>query len=97
MLEDHEIAQLVNDLTLTAKQYASHQSLRERLKMVVMGYINPDCIKPQDIPQNSEITAEQVKTLRELTGNGIAACKLALLECNGDIVRAKNYLRCHYF
>ncbi len=40
-----------------------------------------------------EISAAQVKTLREKTGVGIMDCKKALRECNGDIDKAVDYLR----
>lgn len=40
-----------------------------------------------------EITAEQVKELREKTGVGIMDCKKALSECEGDMEKAVDYLR----
>lgn len=40
-----------------------------------------------------EITAEQVKELREKTGVGIMDCKKALKECDGDLETAVDYLR----
>ena len=40
-----------------------------------------------------EITLEQIKTLREKTGAGIMDCKRALMETNGDIEKAIEYLR----
>ena len=40
-----------------------------------------------------EITAEQVKELREKTGVGIMDCKKALKECEGDMEKAVDYLR----
>jgi len=39
------------------------------------------------------ITAEMVKTLREMTGAGMLECKKALEEASGDIERAKEILR----
>lgn len=39
------------------------------------------------------ITASQVKDLREMTGCGIMDCKKALTECDGDIEKAKDWLR----
>ena len=39
------------------------------------------------------ITAQQVKELRELTDCGIMDCKKALTECDGDIEKAKDWLR----
>ena len=39
------------------------------------------------------ITAQQVKELRELTDCGIMDCKKALTECDGDIEKAKAWLR----
>lgn len=39
------------------------------------------------------ISAAQVKDLRELTGCGIMDCKKALTECDGDIEKAKDWLR----
>lgn len=40
-----------------------------------------------------QITAAMVKELRELTGAGMAACKNALVEANGDVKRATEILR----
>ena len=40
-----------------------------------------------------EITAKQVKELRELTGAGMMDCKKALVETNGDMEKAVVYLR----
>ncbi len=40
-----------------------------------------------------EITAEQVKELRDKTGVGIMDCKKALAECNGNLQEAVDYLR----
>jgi len=40
-----------------------------------------------------QITAAMVKELRELTGAGMAACKNALVEADGDIKRASEILR----
>ena len=39
------------------------------------------------------ITAQQVKELRELTDCGIMDCKKALTESDGDIEKAKAWLR----
>lgn len=39
------------------------------------------------------VTAQQVKELRELTDCGIMDCKKALIECEGDIEKAKAWLR----
>jgi len=41
----------------------------------------------------AEITAAQVKELRELTGAGMMDCKRALTETEGDIDKAKDWLR----
>src|SRR5665213_1868413 len=41
----------------------------------------------------AEITAAQVKVLRELTGAGMMDCKRALTETEGDIDKAKDWLR----
>ena len=38
-------------------------------------------------------TAKDVMTLRELTGAGMIDCKKALTECNGDMEKAKDFLR----
>ncbi len=38
-------------------------------------------------------TAKDVMTLRELTGAGMMDCKKALTECNGDMEKAKDFLR----
>ena len=40
-----------------------------------------------------EITAQEVKALREKTGAGIMACKNALVECEGDLEAATSLLR----
>jgi elongation factor Ts len=40
-----------------------------------------------------EVTAAQVKELRELTGAGMMDCKRALTECGGDVEKAKDWLR----
>jgi elongation factor Ts len=41
----------------------------------------------------AEVTATQVKELRELTGAGMMDCKKALTESDGDIEKAKDWLR----
>ena len=41
----------------------------------------------------AEISAQQVKELRELTGSGIMDCKNALKEVNGDVEKAVAWLR----
>ena len=41
----------------------------------------------------SEITASDVKALRERSGAGMMDCKKALVECEGDIEKAVDYLR----
>ncbi|MDL2235004.1 translation elongation factor Ts [Christensenellaceae bacterium OttesenSCG-928-L17] len=38
-------------------------------------------------------TAKNVMELREMTGSGMMDCKKALTECNGDMEKAKDYLR----
>lgn len=38
-------------------------------------------------------SAKNVMELREITGAGMMDCKKALLECNGDIEKAKDFLR----
>ena len=40
-----------------------------------------------------EISAKQVKELRDLTGCGIMDCKKALIESEGDVEKAKDWLR----
>ena len=40
-----------------------------------------------------EITAQQVKELREATGAGVLDCRKALQENNGDFEKAVAYLR----
>jgi elongation factor Ts len=42
-----------------------------------------------------EITAEMVKSLREITGAGMMECKRALQEASGDAEQAKKILRAH--
>ena len=41
----------------------------------------------------SAITAAAVKELREITGVAMMDCKKALVECNGDLEEAKEFLR----
>lgn len=41
----------------------------------------------------AEISAENVKALREKTGAGIMECKNALKECDGDFGKAEKYLK----
>jgi len=41
----------------------------------------------------ASISAEQVKQLREKTGAGMMDCKKALVECDGDIEKAVDFLR----
>jgi len=41
----------------------------------------------------AEVTAAQVKELRELTRAGMMDCKRALVECEGDVEKAKDWLR----
>lgn len=40
-----------------------------------------------------DITSSMVKELRERTGSGMMDCKKALVECNGDMEKAIEYLR----
>ena len=40
-----------------------------------------------------DITANMVKSLREMTGAGMLDCKKALVETNGDMDKAVDYLR----
>src|SRR5690606_22538595 len=49
---------------------------------------NPEARTPM-----AEITASQVKELRERTGAGMMECKKALTENNGDIEAAADWLR----
>jgi len=42
---------------------------------------------------SKEVTAQEVKALREKTGAGIMACKNALVECEGDLEAAIGLLR----
>ena len=39
------------------------------------------------------ITAQMVKELRETTGAGMMDCKKALVECDGDMAKAVDYLK----
>jgi len=41
----------------------------------------------------SNITSAMVKELREITGAGMMDCKKALMECEGDMEKAKEFLR----
>lgn len=41
----------------------------------------------------AEVSAALVKELRERTGAGMMDCKKALVECNGDMDKASDYLR----
>src|SRR5262249_34938175 len=50
--------------------------------------------RPRRIRSRSmEITATHIKDLRERTGAGMADCKKALTEVNGDMDKAIDYLR----
>lgn len=42
---------------------------------------------------NVAISAAAVKSLREVTGSGMMECKKALVECGGDIEKARDWLR----
>lgn len=42
----------------------------------------------------SEVTAEKVKQLRELSGEGLLSCKAALVAHAGDVSGALEHLRC---
>lgn len=44
-------------------------------------------------PITYTLTAEMVKQLREKTGEGLMACKKALVSCKGDMAQAEEYLR----
>ena len=41
----------------------------------------------------ADISAASVKELRERTGAGMMDCKKALVETNGDVAKAGDYLR----
>ena len=41
----------------------------------------------------AEFTAKDVMALREMSGAGMTDCKKALVECNGDMDKAMDYLR----
>lgn len=41
----------------------------------------------------AEITSEKIKELREITQAGMLECKKALVECDGDMQKAVDYLR----
>ncbi len=41
----------------------------------------------------AEVTSSMIKDLRERTGSGMADCKKALVECDGDVDKAVEYLR----
>ena len=41
----------------------------------------------------ANITAQQVKELREQSGAGMMDCKKALVECDGDMAKAMDYLK----
>ena len=45
----------------------------------------------------AEVTAAMVKALRERTGAGMMDCKRALVECDGDMDRAEDWLRAKGF
>jgi elongation factor Ts len=45
------------------------------------------------VPTMAEVSAKDVAALRKQTGAGMMDCKAALLECDGDIVKAKDWLR----
>lgn len=41
----------------------------------------------------AEFSAKDVMTLREMSGAGMMDCKKALLECEGNMEKAMDYLR----
>ena len=41
----------------------------------------------------AEITASEVKTLRDRTGAGMMDCKKALVACEGDVEKSIDWLR----
>jgi len=45
----------------------------------------------------AEVTAAMVKALRERTGAGMMDCKRALVECDGDMDKAEDWLRAKGF
>ena len=46
-----------------------------------------------DAPKQPNVTAEEVRKLREITGAGMMDCKRALQEAGGDLDRAQEILR----
>jgi len=46
-------------------------------------------------PNRTEITAESVKYLREITDMPMMECKKALVACNGDVFKAAEWVRVH--
>lgn len=48
-------------------------------------------IQFQDAPRYT-LTADDIKLLRLITGEGMFACKKALMACNGDLIEAEEYL-----
>jgi hypothetical protein len=47
----------------------------------------------EDLFKPVEITADMVKELRSLTGEGMMSCHKALKHCSGDMQKAVDYLR----
>lgn len=46
VLKDHQIAELVNELTVVAKEYANTQQLRERISGTVLRALKPGILQP---------------------------------------------------
>jgi len=42
---------------------------------------------------STKVTADQIRLLREMTGAPLLQCKNILVECNGDVDKAKEVLR----
>jgi len=47
----------------------------------------------KELSNVAEITSELIKTLREKTQAGMLDCKKALIECDGDVEKAADFLR----
>lgn len=45
-MKEHELRELINKLTACAKKFATTQQLREQIKLIVTGYIEPEIYIP---------------------------------------------------
>ena len=62
-------------------------------RLVFPAWVCPQCLEKEEKESKMEIKSETVKELREKTGAGMMDCKKALIESQGDLEKAKDWLR----